>query len=177
VIRERLNTFSPDEFWQHFNHHLLVAIGVEGDLDQLAAEVTARFDGVELTYHCPEAGCDTLIELRARGYPLGLITNRNNPERFYELLDEMELRGHFDLILASGEVGIRKPEPGIFEIALERMEACAEQTAYIGDNYWADVVGAQRAGVTPVLLDPDRLFPEADCMILDRIDELLAWLT
>jgi FMN phosphatase YigB (HAD superfamily) len=46
----------------------------------------------------------------------------------------------------------------------------------VGDNYWADVVGARRAGVTPVLLDPQGLFPEADCLVLDELDDLLAWL-
>jgi len=176
IIREQLNGFSPDEFWLHFNRHLLDAIGIEGDLDRLAAEVTGRFASLELTYDCPAAGCDTLAELRARGYTLGLITNRDLVERFYQLLDEMEMRHFFDLTLASGEIGIRKPKPGIFHAALDRLGAQADQALYVGDNYWADVVGAQRAGVTPVLFDPHRLFPEADCLILDSIHELLAWL-
>jgi putative hydrolase of the HAD superfamily len=176
LIRAQLGNFSPDEFWLHFNRYLLDAIGIEGDLDQLAKEVTARFDDLEWIYHCPEEGCHTLTRLRDRGYELGLITNRSHVDRFHELLDQMELRTYFDLILASGEVGIRKPEPGIFYAALEQMGAEAEQSIYVGDNYWADVVGAQRAGVTPVLLDPHRLFPEADCLILDSIDELLTWL-
>jgi HAD superfamily hydrolase (TIGR01662 family) len=176
AISERLAGFSPDDFWQHFNLYLLRALGVEGDLERLAQILTARFGDLELTYHCPEAGCQALVELRDRGYGLGLITNRENTERFYELLDQVELRAHFDMILASGEVGVRKPEPGIFDAALERMGAKAEQSIYVGDNYWADVVGAQRAGVRPVLFDPHRLFPEADCLILERIDDLLAWL-
>jgi HAD superfamily hydrolase (TIGR01662 family) len=176
IIHEQLADFSPDEFWQHFNLHLLGAIGIKGDLDRLAAEVTSRFADIELAYDCPQAGCDTLTELRARGYALGLITNRDNVGRFYELLDQLELRPFFDLALASGEVGIRKPKPGIFDTALERLGARADQSLYVGDNYWADVVGARRAGVTPVLYDPHRLFPEADCLILNRIDELLIWL-
>jgi HAD superfamily hydrolase (TIGR01662 family) len=176
IISEQLVGLAPDEFWLHFNRHLLEAICVEGDLSDMASEVTARFADLELTYQCPQAGCNTLAELRARGYRLGLITNRNNAERFYELLDEMELRSHFDLTLASGEVGIRKPQPGIFDVALERMEATAGQSIYVGDNYWADVIGAQRAGVTPILFDPYQLFPEADCLLLRRIDDLLTWL-
>lgn len=176
VIRDQLNGLSAEDFWQHFNRHLLKAICVEGDLDRLAEEVTCRIANLDLTYHCPEAGFHTLTELRARGYGLGLITNRNNVERFHELLDQIELWPYFDLILASGEVGIRKPDPGIFFAALERIAAKAEDSLYIGDNYWADVVGARRAGVTPILLDPHHLFTEADCLILERIDDLLAWL-
>ena len=61
-------------------------------------------------------------------------------------------------------------------MALERLGSRPEEAFYVGDNYWADVVGAERAGLTPVLLDPDRLFPEAACLVLKQIDELLEWL-
>jgi FMN phosphatase YigB (HAD superfamily) len=176
IIREEIRGLSDDEFWQHLNRHLLQAVGVDGDLDRLAEEVTGRLGDIQLTYDCPEAGCHTLTTLRARGYRLGLITNRGNVEGFYALLDHLEMRPYFDVTLASGEVGIHKPEPGIFASALDRLGAQAEQSLYVGDNYWADVIGARRAGVRPVLLDPYRLFPEADCLILDRIDDLLMWL-
>jgi putative hydrolase of the HAD superfamily len=175
-IRGQLERFSPDQFWQHFNHHLLSAMGVEGDLDQLARELTAYATSAEFRYHCPSEGYQTLIELRSRGYQLGLITNRENVDRFYEILDLMELRRHFEVVLASGEIGISKPDPSIFQIALDRLGATAGQSIYVGDNYWADVVGAERAGITPVLLDPRGLFPQATCPVVTRIDELLAWL-
>jgi putative hydrolase of the HAD superfamily len=176
IIRDQLQGFPQGGFWQHFNRYLLEALSIKGDLNALAAEVTAQFSEMDLTYDCPSAGCETLVELRRRGYALGLITNRGNVERFHELLDEMGMRPYFDLILASGEVDIRKPEPGIFDIALERLETGARESIYVGDNYWADVVGARRAGLTPVLLDPHHLFPEAGCLVLERMDELLAWL-
>lgn len=176
IIREQLAGLSTNEFWQHFNRHLLEAIGVDGDLDRLAEQVTGRFAQLELLYHCPQAGCHTLAELRAKGYKLGLITNRSHVERFHELLDQMSLRTHFDLVLASGEVGIHKPDPRIFYAALDRLGARAKEALYVGDNYWADVVGARRAGVMPVLFDPNHLFPEAKCLILERIDRLLQWL-
>jgi putative hydrolase of the HAD superfamily len=173
VIREELSGLSQEGFWRHFNRYLLEAIGLQGDLQLMADQATARFADVDLVYRCPEAGCHTLVELRARGYGLGLITNRENVDRFHQLLDDMELRSHFDVALASGELGVSKPEPGIFAAALERLGAEAGESLYVGDNYWADVLGARRAGITPVLLDPHELFPEADCLVLARIDELL----
>jgi putative hydrolase of the HAD superfamily len=177
VIRDQLTGLSSEEFWQHFNRHLLEAICAEGDLDRLAEEMTDRFSDLELTYRCPGDGCHTLTELRARGYGLGLLTNRHNVGRFHELLDQMDLWPYFDLVLASGEVGIQKPDPRIFDAALDRLGAQAEESLYVGDNYWADVVGARRAGLTPVLLDAHHLFPEADCLVLERIDGLLQWLS
>lgn len=176
VIRDQIDGLSTDEFWEHFNTFLLEGLDIQGDVTQLARELGARFEDVELSYHCPTTGCSTLGGLKARGYGLGLITNRQNVPRFYELLEEMQLGSYFSLTLASGEVGVSKPDPGIFYAAMERLGAAAGETVYVGDNYWADVVGAQRAGITPILLDPYHLFPEADCPILERIDDLLSWL-
>jgi putative hydrolase of the HAD superfamily len=176
LIRRRLGNLSRDEFWHHFNRHLLESIGIQGDLDRHADELTRRFTETVFSYSCPESGCRTLAALRDRGYELGLITNRDNVERFYELLDEVALAPYFDMILASGEVGIRKPEPGIFFAALDRLAGTPERSLYIGDNYWADVVGAQRAGLAPVLLDPCGVFPECECPVVERVDTLLEWL-
>jgi putative hydrolase of the HAD superfamily len=176
MIREEIDGLSGDEFWEHFNHFLLEGLGIEGDMPQLVRELGARFDQVELSYHCPIAGCRTLDGLRERGYGLGLITNRENVARFYDLLQKMQLSSFFAVTLASGEVGVSKPNPGIFYAAMERLGATAEESLYVGDNYWADVVGAKRAGITPVLFDPHRLFPEADCTVVEHIDDLLSWL-
>lgn len=173
VIRDQIARLSSDDFWPHFNRHLLESLNIQGDLDLLTRELTGRFHELELTYHCPEPGYQILAELGARGYRLGLVTNRESVERFYDLLEQLDLRPHFEMVLASGEIGIHKPDPGIFAAALERIDARAEASIYVGDNYWADVLGAQRAGLTPFLLDPYRLFPEADCQVLDRLDDLL----
>ena len=176
IIRDQLAGLSDEEFWYHFNRHLLEALSIKGDLDHLAAQLTRKYQGLETSYLCPQSGHQTLTELGARGYRLGLITNRNSAERLTGLLDQLNLRSYFDLVLASGEVGVQKPDPGIFAAALERLDAVAGSSVYVGDNYWADVVGAQRAGLTPVLLDPYHLFPEADCQILERLESLLDWL-
>jgi putative hydrolase of the HAD superfamily len=176
IIRDQTAGLSPDEFWPHFNRYLLEALNIQGDLDLLTAELTGRFRDLEMTYHCPEPGYEILAELDARGYRLGLVTNRESVARFHDLLDQLDLRSYFELVLASGEVGVQKPDPAIFAAALERIHARAEASIYVGDNYWADVIGAQRAGLTPILLDPNRLFPEADCPILEQLADLLNWL-
>jgi len=74
--------------------------------------------------------------------------------------------------LAGGEVDSYKPDPAIFEHALQRGNVTAQETIYIGDNYYADVVGARRAGLRPILYDPEGVFPEADCPTIKSFDEL-----
>jgi FMN phosphatase YigB (HAD superfamily) len=74
--------------------------------------------------------------------------------------------------MAAGEVNVWKPEPGIFEHGLRRTNLSPQEVIYVGDNYYADVVGARAAGLQPVLYDPLGIFPEADCAIIKSFDEL-----
>lgn len=172
VIREQLTTISRDEFWRQYNHHMLDAVGIQGDLDPLVEEIGRRFAGIDMVYQCPDATRRTLAELMAKGYHLGMITNREDLGRFCAQIDEIGLRSYFDWLVAAGEVGVSKPDPAIFHLALKRAGVPADQALYVGDNYWADVIGAERAGLRAVLLDPHHLFPEAGCPVLDRIEDL-----
>jgi hypothetical protein len=42
----------------------------------------------------------------------------------------------------------------------------------VGDNYFADVIGSRRAGLTPILYDAQGIFPDADCATIKTFDEL-----
>jgi putative hydrolase of the HAD superfamily len=56
-------------------------------------------------------------------------------------------------------VGVAKPDPRIFEIALTAVQAPPERTVHFGDSLLADVAGARAAGITPVHYDPFGLCP------------------
>jgi putative hydrolase of the HAD superfamily len=58
-----------------------------------------------------------------------------------------------DFVVTSDEAGAQKPYPPIFELALQRAEARPAEAVHVGDQHHSDVVGAQRVGITPVLLD------------------------
>jgi len=74
-----------------------------------------------------------------------------------------------DHIVDSGVVGVAKPDPRIFDIALDLVGVPAHRAVHVGDTYQYDVVGARAAGVHPVLIDPLDLRPDVDC---DRIRTL-----
>ena len=84
----------------------------------------------------------------------------------------MGLATYFEFALAAGEVNSWKPDEVIFQYALERAGTCPECTMYVGDNYYADIVGAQRAGLQAVLLDPEGVFPDAECPVILSLEEL-----
>ena len=153
------------EFWQNYARRYLLAYGCHA----MQAETLALLLHTRMEEHhkptntlAPDTHA-TLNTLQASGYRLGLITNRTRP--CHEELETLGIAHYFDLILTAGEVNAYKPEPAIFEHALARTGLQPQATLYIGDNYYADVIGAERAGMTPILLDPARVFPEATCPI------------
>jgi HAD superfamily hydrolase (TIGR01509 family) len=87
-------------------------------------------------------------------YKLVLITNWEHPPRIYSLLSELNLRKYFDEVVISAEVGVAKPDPEIFRIALDRtcLQPC--EVAYVGDAP-IDIEGSLSAGVQPILIQRD----------------------
>jgi HAD superfamily hydrolase (TIGR01662 family) len=161
-------------YWQNLVQLLLQEMGLEADAAQCTMAVSARLSADGRRAYCPPQAHQTLAHLRAAGYVLGLLSNRDKP--LDELCRQHGLEDYFAVTLSSGQVGATKPEPRIFEEALRRVGVAPEEAVYVGDNYFADVVGARRAGLTPILLDPDHLFPEAACAVIERIEQVIHWL-
>ena len=78
----------------------------------------------------------------------------------------------FETVVDSHVVGVRKPEPGIFEIALERLKLAPERAVYLGDIPRVDVVGARAAGIAPILFDRHEFYDGVDAPRIRRLDEL-----
>jgi len=108
--------------------------------------------------------------LRALGLRLTVVSNANGTLCAH--LDRLGLARWFDCVLDSFDLGVEKPDPRMFEIALERSGAKAETTIHVGDLYHVDVVGARAAGLRGVLLDEANLYPDADCPRVTSLAEL-----
>lgn len=93
-----------------------------------------------------------LGRLRAAGYRLAVISNSDG--RAGEALAAVGLAEHFEFVIDSAEVGVEKPDPRIFALALDRLGLPPESALYVGDIYEVDVVGARRARLDVILLDP-----------------------
>ncbi len=160
--------------WTRYSARLLEAVGVTETSDARARAITEQFADYAPRSQLNDGASDTLAGLKAAGFKLGLVSNRRNP--LDQAVAELGLEGMFAFTLAAGQVGIWKPDPGLLREAMERGNCDPSRTAYVGDNFYADIVGARRAGVTPVLLDPQTIFPDADCMVIHHLTELLDWL-
>lgn len=155
--------FGPyDQDTDHAWHRL-----ERGELDLEAARELIRaasvdaggpeLDPVELLMALGGGGVRTAMvefcrSLRTDGIATGLLTN--NAAEFAAFwrpllpLDEL-----FDDVVDSSEVGMRKPDERIFRLALERLGATAERTAFVDDAV-GNVAGARRAGLQAVLIGP-----------------------
>ncbi|MFM8596544.1 MAG: YjjG family noncanonical pyrimidine nucleotidase [Flavobacteriales bacterium] len=99
------------------------------------------------------AAIETLQELQQMGYNMHIITNGFQEVQFIKL-DNCGLRAFFDVIVCSEFVGKNKPEPAIFNYAMNQANAKPAQAIMIGDDYHVDVAGALRAGMQAVWFDP-----------------------
>ncbi|GAB4416360.1 MAG: hypothetical protein Kow002_02080 [Anaerolineales bacterium] len=161
-------------FWIKFGQRRLVALGLPPSIvEELSPKVSAHMrTAYKPEVWMPEELHTLLPALKEAGYTLGVVSNRSEP--YHESVEELGLQDHFDVILAAGEINSWKPDTKIFHHAVELANSKPEQTLYIGDNYYADIVGAHRAGLQPVLYDRLGIFADANCPIIDSFKQLPA---
>ena len=82
---------------------------------------------------------------------LALISNFDHPPHIYSLLSKFNIEKYFDTVIISGAVGVRKPDPQIFTLALEQTGLHPDEVMHVGDSL-EDIQGASNAGVLPVLI-------------------------
>jgi HAD superfamily hydrolase (TIGR01549 family) len=124
-----------------------------------------------------EAGAEAALRLaRDRGLRTGVISNSNGT--IADILEELGLARHVEFVLDSSKVGIEKPDPRIFHLALERAGVGAHEAVYVGDLYSIDVLGARAAGLRAILMDPGACWGSRDCptapTVLDAVRLVVA---
>lgn len=149
-------TDDPD--WPEMHRAFAAALGVPerflGQVAPLAAEVYVGTPWVA----APGAAA-ALRRLASGGCTMAVVSNTMHGE-MEELLRRTGLCGASDDLVAfsavvdSQVVGFRKPDPRMFELALAAMDIAPSRCVHIGDSVREDVMGAQRAGLIPVHVDP-----------------------
>jgi putative hydrolase of the HAD superfamily len=158
-------------FWTRYTERQLASVGIDGDLPAIAARISALFnERYAPAHHVPDDVIPSLLRLKAHGYTIGLVSNRFDP--LDAIVEELGMADFFVFTLSAGQAGAWKPAAQIFHKAIEMAGCRPEETVYVGDNYYADIEGAQAAGLIPVLIDPLGLFPEATCPVIRSLGEL-----
>jgi len=143
----------------------------EADLAKTRELVNSRGTIAELFNNISPSAYTTLKLLQKWGYILGIVSNADGNLR--KALDKFGLTPYFHFIIDSKEVNYEKPDPRIFFLALERAGVQPYEAVHVGDIYPVDVLGAVRAGIFPVLVDPLGYYNDLDCLSIKSVDELL----
>lgn len=119
---------------------------------------------------------ETLAALRDQGMRMGLISNTIWPAELHlEDLAEIGVLPFLQVTLFSGELGLWKPNPPIFQHALSALAVAPDEAIFVGDSPREDIVGAQRAGMRAVWMRSAE-FPLGDVQpdaVIESLPELL----
>jgi len=155
-----------EEIWIAFTEQIVLGMGGDPRGARACATDMVREWERHENFSLYEDTLPVLDELRRHRLKIGLISNGQRD------LDEFATHHglRVDAIVGSRSHGRVKPHPSIFIAALDALGVAPDEAAMVGDSYEDDIEGARALGIRAILLDRDRVLPEA----LDRIDTLLA---
>jgi putative hydrolase of the HAD superfamily len=161
-------------FWASYESSLLQAAGVEVS-EEVALKIVTRLREMDRSLVLFDDVMPALEMLKARRLVVGLVSNLSKSLNSY--CHDLGLAPYVDFALTSSEVNAEKPHPPIFLAALERAAVAASEALHVGDQYYADVVGARGADITPLLLDRDGFWAEVDgCSKIRSLTEIVEYL-
>jgi putative hydrolase of the HAD superfamily len=163
VLARRNSTEAPQIF-QTYLRFICEDLGVQwGVTADRALHRIAEYHREHNLWNQPDPHAVSALQtLRDHDLTLGMISNSNGWVE--QLITERGLRSYFHFVLDSRLVGVEKPDPRIFQIALDQVGVSPDEALYIGDLYSIDVVGARAAGMRAILLDPAGLWDHVDCL-------------
>jgi REG-2-like HAD superfamily hydrolase len=121
----------------------------KSELGAVSAELFGRFAD-PATFGLFPGARELLVELRARGLKVGLISNWSH--RLPGLLEGLGLARDVDFVLCSAVERVEKPDPAIFQRALSLAKVPAHAALHAGDDLEKDFLGARHAGLRSVLV-------------------------
>jgi HAD superfamily hydrolase (TIGR01549 family) len=111
---------------------------------------------------CAQAmkGAYTVLEtLKTRGFKLGIITNGTERSQTGKI-ERLDFHSYVETIIISESAGIKKPDPKIFQMALDDLNLSPAETYFVGDHPTNDITGAEAVGLTAVYLSGYSPWPD-----------------
>jgi putative hydrolase of the HAD superfamily len=171
LLDEWVDAFRVDSWSGALSEH-----GIEDR--ELAGELASRFPREvrrRLALFPDAAAC---LHGLGRSHELALVTN-GAPAIQREKIDAVSIEDYFQRIVISGEIGIGKPDPAIFQAALDGLDVSPEQTVMVGNSLHRDIAGAQAVGIRAVWLNraadtpAGSVSPDAEAPCLARVAEIV----
>jgi putative hydrolase of the HAD superfamily len=164
-------TTSPERsrrFWMSVYDSMLDALGL-GDHDGLPDLLYRAFTD-RSNYTLFDDVRPAIARLETEGVILGLVSNFE--AWLDDLLVDLDLRESFAVRVISGLEGIEKPDPRIYQLALQRADIAPSEAAYVGDNPIFDVDPPAALGMHPVLIDRRNRHPDFEGVRITDLRDL-----
>jgi len=154
---------------------MLDALEIEARRRDMALErYLARQQGPGLWVRPMEGAREMLQDLVRLGLRRAVVSNSDG--RAEQHLRDCDFGDEFEFVIDSEIVGVEKPDPRIFRLALERMNIAAEHALYVGDMRAVDEAGARAAGMHAVVLDPFNDYVVNGSARIEGIGDLAGWI-
>jgi HAD superfamily hydrolase (TIGR01509 family) len=151
---------------------MFVALGLDHDSSATVIELISASHAYRHVWCGPDPdAADILEKLKRQGLLLAVISNTEDG-RLVESLNAAGIARKFDRLIDTHLGNIRKPDPAIFNLTLERLDLEPHEAAYVGDSYAYDALAASAIGLRGILLDPHDLHPESICPRIKSLTEL-----
>ena len=162
IVAHRNSTEAP-EIFKTYVRFVCEGVGLEwGDPADRAFRRIAEYNRRHNLWNQPNPQARMVLQdLHRHRLTIGMISNSDGS--IDRIVTKEGLRPYFRFVLDSRVVGVEKPDPRIFQMALEQAGVGPEEAVYIGDLYSIDVLGARAAGLDAILLDPGGLWSHVDC--------------
>jgi HAD superfamily hydrolase (TIGR01549 family) len=156
LVTDHLARYDQRGFWVNYDRILLASVGID-DHGSIAEQIQDEFNRYEPQDVLFADAPGVLAALHGAGYTLGLVSNRDGD--LGPIVAGYGLAGYFHFTLSGGQARSWKPDSGIFLQALKLAgDVPPQQALYIGDNYYADFLGARAVGMDALLVDPHGIF-------------------
>jgi putative hydrolase of the HAD superfamily len=157
--------------YEHFFRGWMTAAGIgEEELRECAAKFGAIHREASLWRVVRPGTFEALEAFKSAGYRLAIVSNAEG--QIEADAKRFGLAPYFDVIIDSHVVGVAKPDPRIFQIALERLGVAPDEVRFAGDIYSIDVEGARAAGIEARLVDWHQRYTWVDHEKIRNIGEL-----
>jgi HAD superfamily hydrolase (TIGR01662 family) len=149
IFYQLLGKIPPTELYGLWDSMILRALGIEDD-GTLASTVDSQWFAVSSPFVYSDV-VPFLIFLKENGIKTGIISNAYQ-EEIREILEIVGLDPEFDVIVGGDTIKKVKPDPGVFQYAMETLGIHPGEALYVGDEVERDYTAAERAGLMPFLV-------------------------
>jgi len=172
-VREKSKPL-PVSLPKFYTKMLTVAGMPDSAAGRVVERLMTRHEETSLWTYTKPWVAETLEVLKRLGIRMSVISNSDG--RVRQQLEACGIAPYLEAVFDSGIVGIEKPDPGLFVHALNELGLAPADAVYVGDMFYFDVLGANRAGVGAVHLDPLGCYAEWPGLHLRDIRALPDWI-